>query len=106
MKIPLIKGFLATRISVAFLLSSLVVAISAVLAIEMRMQLENEKSSIYEIINNIIPGNSLSLSVKMIIVCLTAFIANLLTLNILHILFGYGSAYIIDDKFKQILPKY
>ena len=45
--IPLIEGFRANTVIKAFVLASLVTAISAVVAIETRRELEDTKSTLY-----------------------------------------------------------
>lgn len=106
MKIPIIEGYRATTVGLAFFLASLATAISAVSAIEVRAQLENTNSALYRFVDSLTPGNRVPWLAIIIPVFLTAFLSNIIALNILHIIFGYGSAFIIDDKFKHKLPKY
>jgi hypothetical protein len=106
MKIPIIEGYRATNVRIAFFLASLATALSAVSAIEVRAQLENKDSRLYRFVDRLTPGDRVPWLAIVIPVFLTAFLSNILALNILHILFGYGSAFIIDDKFKHKLPKY
>ncbi len=106
MNIPLIKGFKSTDISKAFILNALAIAMSAVVAIEMRVQLENEKSTLYIELNKLLPGKTISSLVKIIIVFMSAFITSMVVCIILHLLFGYGAAMIIDNKFKHKNPVY
>jgi len=106
MKIPIIEGYRATTVGLAFLLASLASALSAVAAIETRAQLSNEHSFLYRFVDRLTPGNRVPWLAIIIPVFLTAFLSNLIALNILHVFFGYGSAYIIDDKYKHKLPKY
>ena len=105
MIIPLIKGFKSTDISKAFFLNALAIAFSAVVAIETRVQLEDEKSNFYIAINNMFPGK-VGIILKIIIVMLSAFITALIVNIVLHILFGYGASMIIDDKFINKNPRY
>jgi hypothetical protein len=106
MKIPIFEGYRATTVGVAFLLASLASALSAVAAIETRAQLSNEHSFLYRFIDRLTPGNRVPWLAIIIPVFLTAFLSNIIALNILHVLFGYGSAYVIDNKYKHKLPKY
>ena len=106
MKIPIFEGYRATTVSTAFFLASLATALSAVSAIEVRAQLENKNSVLYRFVDRLTPGNRVPWLAIIIPVFLTAFLSNIIALNILHILFGYGSAYIIDDKYKHKLPKF
>lgn len=106
MKIPIFEGYRATTVGVAFLLASLASALSAVAAIETRAQLSNEHSFLYRFIDRLTPGDRVPWLAIIIPVFLTAFLSNIIALNILHVLFGYGSAYVIDNKYKHKLPKY
>lgn len=106
MKIPIIEGYRATTVGLAFLLASLASALSAVSAIEVRAQLENKDSRLYRFVDSLTPGNRVPWLAIIIPVFLTAFLSNIIALNILHVIFGYGSAFIIDDKYKHKLPKY
>jgi hypothetical protein len=106
MKIPIIEGYRATNVRIAFFLASLATALSAVSAIEVRAQLENKDSRLYRFVDRLTPGDRVPWLAIVIPVFLTAFLSNIIALNILHVFFGYGSAFIIDDKFKHKLPKY
>ena len=106
MKIPIIEGYRATTVSIAFFLASLASALSAVAAIETRAQLSNEHSSLYRFVDRLTPGDRVPWLAIIIPVFLTAFLSNIIALNILHLVFGYGAAYIIDDKYKHKLPKF
>tara|TARA_A100000164_G_scaffold315979_1_gene295811 strand:+ start:548 stop:871 length:324 start_codon:yes stop_codon:yes gene_type:complete len=106
MIIPLIKGFKSTDISKAFLLNALAIALAAVVAIETRVQLEDEKSTLYIAVNNMFPEKKLGFILKILLVLLSGFITSLIVHIILHILFGYGAAMIIDDKFINKNPRY
>lgn len=106
MKIPIIEGYRATSVSIAFFLASLATAISAVSAIEVRAQLENTNSALYRFVDRLTPGDYVPWLAIIIPVFLTAFLSNIISLNILHIFFGYGSAYVIDNKYKHKMPKY
>lgn len=106
MIIPLIKGFKSTDISKAFLLNALAIALAAVVAIETRVQLEDEKSTLYIAVNNMFPEKKLGFILKILLVLLSGFITSLIVHIILHILFGYGASMIIDDKFINKNPRY
>jgi len=56
--------------------------------------------------NKIIPGKTIGGSMKVVIVFITTFVSSLIVYHILHLLFGFGAAMIIDDKFRTTLPKY
>lgn len=106
MKIPIFEGYRATNISIAFLLASLTSALSAVSAIEVRAQLADKESVLYHFIDRITPGDEVHWWAIITPVFLTAFFSSIIALNILYVFFAYGSAFIIDDKFKHKLPKY
>ena len=84
MIIPLIKGFKSTDISKAFLLNALAIALAAVVAIETRVQLEDEKSTLYIAVNNMFPEKKLGFILKIILVLLSGFITSLIVHIILH----------------------
>ena len=104
--IPLIEGFRANTIMQAFILASLVTAISAVVAIETRRELEDTKSSLYITVNNWFPGKKLGSLAIIFFVFVTTFFTSFLVYNLLHIIFAYGSAMIIDKRYKKSLPPY
>jgi hypothetical protein len=103
---PLIKTFKATRIRNAFILNAMVAAFTAVLAIGITKQLDQNKSDIYIFMNKLTPGKGIGEYTKILITFTTTFISSFIVYNLLHLLFGFGAAMIIDDKFKANLPKY
>ena len=104
--IPLVQGFRANTVIKAFVLASLVTAISAVVAIETRRELEDTKSTLYITVNNWFPGKKLGSIAIIFFVFVTTFLTSFLVYNLLHVLFGYGSAMIIDKQYKKALPPY
>ena len=104
--IPLIEGFRANTTIKAFILASLVTAISAVVAIETRRELDNTKSSLYITVNNWFPGKKLGSVAIIFFVFVTTFLTSFLVYNLLHLLFAYGSAMIIDKQYNKALPRY
>lgn len=104
--IPFIEGFRANTIIKAFLLASLVTAISAIVAIETRRELDDTKSHLYVTVNNWFPGKKLGSLAIVFFVFVTTFLTSFLVYNLLHVIFAYGSAMIIDDKYKKSLPPY
>ena len=102
----LIKGFKSTRLRNAFILSAMVAAFTAVLAIELTSRLEEKKSDIYIFMDKIIPGKALGEYTKILIVFITTLISSFIVYNLLHLLFGFGAAMIIDDKYKHKSPNY
>ena len=104
--IPLIEGFRANTIIKAFILASLVTAISAVVAIETRRELDDTKSSLYITVNKWFPGKKLGSIAITFFVFATTFFTSFLVYNLLHVIFAYGSAMIIDKQFTKALPPY
>lgn len=104
--IPLIEGFRADTIIKAFILASLVTAFSAAVAIETRRELENTKSRLYITVNNWFPGKKLGNIAITFFVFITTFLTSFLVYNLLHIVFAYGSAMIIDKQYSKALPPY
>jgi ABC-type phosphate transport system permease subunit len=104
--IPLIKGFRANTTIKAFILASLVSATSAVVAIETRREFDDTKSSLYITVNEWFPGKKLGLVAIIFFVFVTTFLTSFLVYNLLHLLFAYGSAMIIDKQYNKALPRY
>lgn len=103
---PIINGFKSTSIRNAFILNSMLAAFTAIIAIKLTERVEQNKSDFYIFMNKIIPGKTIGDSMKVVIVFITTFISSLIVYHILHLLFGFGAAMIIDDKFRTTLPKY
>ena len=106
MNYPLIKGFKATRIRNAFILNALVVAFTASLAIEITRRLDKKKSDIYIFMDQFVPGEGIGEYTKMLIVFITTLISSFMAYNLLHFVFGFGAAMIIDNKYKHTPAKY
>jgi ABC-type phosphate transport system permease subunit len=104
--IPLIEGFRATTIIKAIVLASLVTAISSVVAIETRRQFDDTKSSLYIAVNDWFPGKNLGYIAIILVVFASSFLTSFVIYNVLHIVFGYGSAMIADGKYLKSLPPY
>ena len=104
--IPLIEGFRANTIMKAFILASLVTAISAVVAIETRRQLDDTKSNLYVTVNNWFPGKKLGSIAIIFFVFITTLTTSFIVYNLLHVLFAYGAAMVIDKQYNKILPPY
>lgn len=104
--IPLIEGFRANTVIKSFVLASLVTAISAVVAIETRRELEDTKSTLYITVNNWFPGKKLGSLAIIFFVFVTTFLTSFLVYNLLHVIFAYGAAMIIDKQYSKALPPY
>ena len=104
--IPLIEGFRASTIIKAFILASLVTAISAIVAIETRREFDDTKSTLYITLNDWFPGKRLGSIAIIFFVFVTTFLTSFLVYNLLHIIFAYGAAMIIDPKYKKSIPPY
>lgn len=94
---PLIKGVRATNYLTAFLLNGFVTALIAVVAIEMRVQLENPKSYIYGLFNALLMGKDLSTTQIMTIVFITTLFASLVVYHIFYFIFHYGGGFMIPN---------
>ena len=84
---PLIKDFQATNISRAFILSALLIAITASVTTEMRLYLEKDKNKIFTV--NV---NDLNTQNKYFITFFTSIIVSLLFYILFHYIFGYGGS--------------
>ena len=94
---PLVKGVRATNYLTAFLLNGFVTALIAVIAIEMRVQLENPKSYIYGIFNELLYGKDLSIGQIMSIVFITTLFASLAVYHLFYFIFHYGGGFMIPS---------
>jgi hypothetical protein len=94
---PLVPDFRATTLPRAFLLNAVATAAIAALAIEMRSQLDNQKSRTYGYFNSMFEGESLSERDKIIIVFSTALIGALVVYHMMYALVGFGGGMLTGD---------
>ncbi len=98
---PLIKHFRATTYSKAFILNAIATAAIAVLAIEMRLQLNNKYSKAYGYFNDMLMKDELSELDKMLIVFITAFLGALLVYHLMFIFVAFGGGMLAPQKSKR-----
>lgn len=90
MKFPIIKTFKATSYFKAFILNALVAGIITALAIELRLQLEDNSSNYYKFWTNVYNVKRLRESHKLIVSFFITFIVALVAYHSFFILFLYG----------------
>jgi hypothetical protein len=88
--VPIIPNFRATSLSKAFILNALATAFIAGLAIEMRIQLINNKSNVYGYFNKLLLGEKLSEIQIVSIVITTTFVVALIVYQLMYIFFQFG----------------
>jgi len=98
MLFPIIPNFRATSYIKSFILNALVTALITIVAIEMRMQLNNSKGDIYTYFNTFFEGKSLTYLQIISIMFLTTFIAALCVYHIMYLLFHFGGGFMISAK--------
>lgn len=86
---PFTHSFRATTLFNAFILNALAGAAVAALAIEMRIQLDDDKRPIYGYFSNLL-GGGISEMQKVLIVFGTAFIGAFVVYNIMYALVAFG----------------
>ena len=87
---PVIKGWAPNSYLKVFLMNAFCGAIIACVAVEVRDLLNDPTTMLYKLMNDILPGGSVSRFQKLYITLITAFLAAFLVYHILHFLFGYG----------------
>jgi hypothetical protein len=90
MNFPIIKSFKATSYFKAFILNALVAGIITALAIEFRLQLEDNSSNYYKFWTNIYNVKKLKETHKLVVSFLITFVVALLAYHSFFILFLYG----------------
>lgn len=95
---PLTKNFRATSLFKAFLLNALAAAFIASIAIEIRLRLNNEKDSLYILLNKWIPGKQVNDDILFMVTFVVSFVACLLVYNTLFILFLFGGGMLAPNE--------
>ena len=90
MKLPIIKTFKATSYFKAFILNALVAGIITALAIELRLELEDNTSQYYKFWVNVYDVKKLKESHKLIVSFFITFIVALIAYHSFFFLFLYG----------------
>ncbi|MAH20722.1 MAG: hypothetical protein CMB96_04725 [Flavobacteriaceae bacterium] len=98
----LIKHSRATNIFKAFLINAFVAALVATIIVEVRRDLNEDKSGIFQIIHNIasrFDSNPFKTAPrKMFYTFITGFVVSLIIYNILYVLIGFGGGMIANKK--------
>jgi hypothetical protein len=92
---PLINNFRSNSYFNAFFLNALVTALIAAIAIELRLQLANKNSNIYDFFNKIIHGDELLEYQSFIIEFFITFIISFLVYLMMYLIFDFGGGMMI-----------
>lgn len=96
--LPVIKDFKAKNYFNAFILSAILSAFIAVVAVTLKEMLKNKESQIYIFFDKLFPGKGLTdFDILIILFCVTFFSA-FFAYIVMYILFGYGSSMINSTK--------
>ncbi len=87
---PLIKNFQATSYNKAFILNAIVGAVICALAIELRLTLENDKTTYYDFWLSFYNEKKLSIVYKFLTTLLVTFIVSILVYYSMYFIFYYG----------------
>lgn len=90
MNFPVIKSFKATSYFKAFILNALVAGIITALAIELRLQLEDNTSNYYKFWVNVYNVKKLKESHKLLVSFIITFVVALIAYHSFFLLFLYG----------------
>ena len=98
----LIKHDRATDIFKAFLINSFLAALLATIIVEVRRDLDQDKSGVFQIVDDIVstfdPNPFRTESRKMFYTFITGFVVSLLLYNMLYLLIGFGGGMITPKK--------
>ena len=100
---PLTTKFRSTTYAKAFVLNAITSAAIAALAIEMRIQLDDEKQPIYSYFSSIL-GGGITEAQKIGIVFSTAFIGAIIVYHTMYLLVGFGGGMITNRSYRG--PRY
>jgi len=87
---PIIKTFKATSYFKAFLLNALVGAIICAMAIELRLLLENEKTSYYGFWSRIYNVKQLNQLNKLVTTLFITFVVSIIVYHLMYFVFLFG----------------
>ena len=91
---PLFKGMRATRLLIAFILNAFVAALIATIIVEVRTDMNKNKTPVFKFIDDIVerfdPNPFNTEFRKMIYTFIAGFFVSLIVYNILYVLIGYG----------------
>ena len=98
----IIKHDRATDIFKAFLINSFVAALLATIIVEVRRDLDHDKSGVFQFVDDIVstfdPNPFRTDSRKMFYTFVTGFVVSLLLYNLLYVLIGFGGGMITPKK--------
>jgi len=87
---PLIKSFKATSYFKAFLLNAIVGAIICVMAIELRLRLEDEKTVYYGFWSRVYNEKKLNTWHKLVATLLITFVVSIVVYHFMYFMFLFG----------------
>ena len=99
--LPLTTSWRSTTYLRAFFLNAIATAAIAALAIEMRMQLDEDKAPIYGYFSRFLGAKVLSEAQKVGIVFVTAFVGAFLVYHTLYALVAFGGAMLVSGPFQK-----
>ena len=100
---PLTTRFRATTFAKAFVLNAIASAAIAALAIEMRIQLDDERQPVYSYFSSLF-GGGLSEMQKIGIVFSTAFICAIVVYHLMYLTVGFGGGMVAGRAYRG--PRY
>lgn len=97
MILPLTENFRANSYFKGFLINAIVGAIITVLAIELRLFLEDKTSSYYGFWSNLYNTKTIDESRKLFVSLLIVFVISIITYHVFFALFMFGGGFLIND---------
>ena len=97
MILPLTENFRANSYFKGFLINAIIGAIITVLAIELRLFLEDKKSSYYGFWSNLYNTKDIDESRKLFVSLLIVFVISIITYHVFFVLFMFGGGFLIND---------
>ena len=97
MTLPLTENFRANSYFKGFLINAIVGAIITVLAIELRLFLEDKTSSYYGFWSNLYNTKTIDESRKLFVSLLIVFVISIITYHVFFALFMFGGGFLIND---------
>ena len=98
----IIKHERATDIFKAFLINSFVAALLATIIVEVRRDLDQDKSGVFQVVDDIVstfdPNPFRTSARKMFYTFATGFVVSLILYNVLYVLIGFGGGMITPKK--------
>jgi hypothetical protein len=82
----------------AFILSAILSAFIAVVAVTLKEILKDKESDIYKFFDKLFPGKGLSFTDILIILFSVTFLSAFMAYIIMYIIFGYGSSMVENDR--------